>query len=97
MNDKYTDTCSKHRFQALPFVLLFDGCFIQFILCASNYLHGLGKYDHWSQRIICIVLTTSQCYSRDEYTIPYYSVANAEQCDVIAHTRGKVSDVVAVP
>ena len=29
--------------------------------------------------------------------ITSYSIANGNQCDVIAHTRGKVGDVIAAP
>ena len=42
-------------------------------------------------------LTTAQCCSRDGDRIASYSIANGNQCDVIAHTRGKAGDVIAVP
>ena len=29
--------------------------------------------------------------------ITLYAIANDNQCDVIAHTKGKASDVIAVP
>ena len=42
-------------------------------------------------------LTPGQCCTRDGYIVTSYSIANSDQCDVIAHTRGKASDVIAVP
>ena len=42
-------------------------------------------------------LTTAQCCSRDGDRIASYSIANGNQCDVIAHTRGKAGDVIAAP
>ena len=42
-------------------------------------------------------LTTAQCCSRDGDRIASYSIANGNQFDVIAHTRGKAGDVIAVP
>ena len=43
------------------------------------------------------VLITAQCCSRDGYGITSYFIANGDQCDVIAHTRGKASDAIAAP
>ena len=54
-----------------------------------HYLHMLYA--------ILYALTTGQCCSRDGDRIASYSIANGNQCDVIAHTRGKAGDVIAVP
>ena len=42
-------------------------------------------------------LTSGQCCTGDGYIVTSYSIANGNQCDVIAHTRGKAGDVIAVP
>lgn len=44
----------------------------------------------------CNILTRL-CYNRDGYRITPHSVSGGDQCDVIAYTNGKASDVVAVP
>ena len=42
-------------------------------------------------------LTIGQCCSIDGDRITSYSIANDDQCDVIAHTRDKTGDVIAAP
>ena len=44
-----------------------------------------------------IVLTTGQCCNGDGYWITSYSITNGDHCDVILHTRGNTSDVIAAP
>ena len=68
-------------------------------LAVTKAVYGVGNKNSLSVQITCIryVLTTAQCCSIDGYGITSYSIANGNQCDVIAHTRGKASDVIAAP
>ena len=68
-------------------------------LAAANAVYGVGNEAGHRVQMTCIhyALTTGQCCSRDGHIVTSYSISNGNQCDVIAHTRGKTSDVIAAP
>ena len=67
-------------------------------LAVAKAVYGAGVETSLSDDMHSLyALTIRQCCSIDGDRITSYSITNGNQCDVIAHSRGKVSDVIAAP
>ena len=68
---------------------------------SSQAVYGWSRKEGWPQSTdemhSLYALTTAQCCNREGYEVISYSITNGNQCDVVAHTRGKAGDVIAAP